>query len=352
MPFNEPNQLTIENFLEFLNSHSQDLLPTEENSEEDRHRANEAEERDEAEVTNDCVGSSQHGKDEASFENWSVFNCKVLMDRKETSNYAQKTGKKYIKLSNSSISPLIQEYEEDAPPVEKQDKFLKEMIKAQRNNIIDFNSKHPFSVSLFKRLSILETVFSFLSKKYHLLKVAKSSSKMKPKEAKSERGFQNQMPQGTDVMVQLGVKTGLTLLFSLMKQAWIQSSQSSALCSDVLSTVESIVISLPPLSLANSAKLPKLAINSLDQVMDFLRDVVKGKVTVDTSDRRLCAEILIGLALQRGSLLAILDWIETGFKSILSSDQMSVGKTTMSYWVKQMQSINFSEVVQLLLLTL
>ena len=103
------------------------------------------------------------------------------------------------------------------------------------------------------------------------------------------------MPQGTDVMVQLGVMTGLSLLFSLMKQAWMQSSQSSELCSDVLSTVASIINTLPPLSLANNAKLPKLAKDSLDQVMDFLKEVMKGKVAVDVTDRRLCADILIGV---------------------------------------------------------
>ena len=346
-PFAEPNQLTIDNFVEFLNIHSQSLLNLDERGESSRNRVIESEDRDDCEAVRDNGGGCQLGKDDASCEDWSAFDCKVLMDRKEASSFAQKIRKRSAKTSNSLLPPFIQEYEEESPSKERQDEFLREMTRGQRNNVRDFNSKHPFSISLFKRLSVLETVFNSLSKKFHSLKVAKSSNKTKPKDSKKEKGSHGLAPQGTDVMVQLGVQTGLTLLFSLMKQTWMQNSQSSEICSGVLNTVGGIINSLPPLSLANNAKLPKLAKNSLDQIMDFLKDVMKGKVTDDISDRRLCAEILIGLALQRGSLLLILDWIETGFRSSLAANQISVGRQTMNYWIRQMHNISSTGVREL-----
>ena len=335
----EPNQLTIENFLEFLNSHSQELLPPNEQDESSQNRAQESNPGGDTESSESENGGGKiPAKDEGSFENWSLFDSKLLMDRKETAKYAQKTGKRFAKPSNCLIPPFILEYEEEAPTKEKQEKFLTETMRDQRNGLIEFHSNYPFSVALYKRLSILETVFKSLSKKFHCLKVAKSGKKTKLTETKNKKASQSVMPQGTDVMVQLGVKTGLSLLFSLMKQAWMQSSQSSELCSDVLSTVASIINTLPPLSLANNAKLPKLAKDSLDQVMDFLKEVMKGKVAVDVTDRRLCADILIGCSLQRGSLLAILDWVETGFRSSLLPDQMSVEKEAMNFWIRQMYS--------------
>lgn len=339
----EPNQLTIENFLQLLNNSTQEQLSSNVNSENSEGRSQDDVER----VGTDSSpsgGHKQHSKDEASFENWAVFDTRILMDRKETSQYAKKTGKKCARLCSTLIPPFIHEYEETSPSKDKQNKFLNEMMIGQRNNLIDFNSNYPFSVVLFKRLSILEAVFKSLSKKFHCSKVARIN-KVNTEKLKDKKASQTLMPQSTDVMVHLGVKTGLTLLFSLMKQAWMQKNQSSELCSDVLSTVATVINSLPPLSLANNAKLPKLAKSSLDQVMGFLKDIMKGKVTVDVDGRRMCAEILLGLAVQRGSLLAILDWIETGYKSSLVSDHIYVGKQTIDSWINQMSNSGVSNPV-------
>ena len=121
----EPNQLTIENFLEFLNSHSQELLPPNEQDESSQNRAQESNPGGDTESSESENGGGKiPAKDEGSFENWSLFDSKLLMDRKETAKYAQKTGKRFAKPSNCLIPPFILEYEEEAPTKEKQEKFF------------------------------------------------------------------------------------------------------------------------------------------------------------------------------------------------------------------------------------
>ena len=67
----------------------------------------------------------------------------------------------------------------------------------------------------------------------------------------------------------MGVKTGLSLLFSLLRQNWMFSEQlgGSNLCTDVLQTALEVLSSMPPLSLVNQNKLPTLGLNTLNQVI-------------------------------------------------------------------------------------
>lgn len=334
----EPNQLSIENFLELLESRSDDYiqLSLDGNGLDRTHQ-----EIEQGSSGNSPESCKQHAKEENGAENWTAFDSRLLMDRKETSNYAQKVGKRHLKPACTVAPSFIQEYEESPLSREKQEAYLKEIMTGQRNSLIYFNSNYPYSVALSQRLRILETIFNSLSNKFHSSRVARSS-RPNVNKARGKKEGENEVPQSRDVMVQLGVKTGLSLLFSLMKQAWTQSSESSELCSDVLNTVAGVISSLPPLSLANKVKLPKLAKSSLDQVMDFLRDIMRGKVMVDADGRRMCAEIFLGLALQRGSPLALLDWVETGVRSCLVSNQILLQRSTLSGWMKHIKSSGVS----------
>mgnify|MGYP001549306419 CR=1 FL=1 len=78
----------------------------------------------------------------------------------------------------------------------------------------------------------------------------------------------------------MGVKTGLSLLFSLLRQQWMASQQADGqlnLCNDVLETALQVVCSLPPLSLASESKLPTLGVSALNQVTQFLNGVTQPK---------------------------------------------------------------------------
>ena len=67
----------------------------------------------------------------------------------------------------------------------------------------------------------------------------------------------------------MGVRTGLSLMFSLLRQNWMLTSSVGgfSLCNDVLKTALNVVNTLPPLSLSNESKLPSLGLESLNQVI-------------------------------------------------------------------------------------
>lgn len=346
---NEPTQLTIENFLEFLNGHSQEQPNANEqqNEEGDSQGINQQEGGNNLEDHHVDIseGSLKRGG-KVSQERWTVLDTRVLMDRKETSFAAQKLDLKPKNSNKAQFQPFIQDYEENPPSLELQKQYLIQLVTAQRNDIIDFNSKYPFSIVLCKRLDILEAIYVSLSKKFQCTKLMKyERSKEKKGKLTNNGRAPTALAQGSDVMIELGVKTGLSLLFSLMKQSWVQNTDTSGICSDVLETALSVISSLRPLSLANDAKLPKLASESLEQVMRFLREVMNDRISIAASDKQMCTEILFGLALQRGSLLALLDWIETGFKSCLNSHEICLERGTFAFWLRQMHNngVSFSD---------
>ena len=65
---------------------------------------------------------------------------------------------------------------------------------------------------------------------------------------------------GSDALVKIGVKTGLSMLFSLFRQNWALAASTGQIssCNDVLITALDVISSLPPLSLANENKLTGL----------------------------------------------------------------------------------------------
>lgn len=79
---------------------------------------------------------------------------------------------------------------------------------------------------------------------------------------------------GTDTLVELGVRTGLSLLFNILRLNWSQESAQARLCADVLKTAADVLWSLPPMSLSNERKIPKLGSQSLGEVSGFLRESV------------------------------------------------------------------------------
>ena len=133
---------------------------------------------------------------------------------------------------------------------------------------------------------------------------------------------------GTDALIEMGVKTGLSLIFSLLRQNWINTSTASSvnLCNDVLHTALDVVMSLPPLSLANESKLPLLGISTLNQVTQFLKGAVMPTSGADDLGRRLASQLVLAVAVQRGSLRYLLEWIEMSLCAAVSIQQTKMEK--------------------------
>ncbi|CAG9773088.1 unnamed protein product [Ceutorhynchus assimilis] len=141
--------------------------------------------------------------------------------------------------------------------------------------------------------------------------------------------------KGSQALLEIGVKTGLSLLFSLLHQSWQVSGILGipSLCNTVLETTIDLIRNLPPLCLSNDVQLTALGIASLEQVCDFLKNAVLHESSADERGKLLASEILLGLALQRGSLRYLLEWIdialEASCKTTIQSDFFSKAITQL-----------------------
>ncbi|KAJ8965419.1 hypothetical protein NQ314_004172 [Rhamnusium bicolor] len=130
---------------------------------------------------------------------------------------------------------------------------------------------------------------------------------------------------GSHALLEIGVKTGLSLLFSLLQQNWQVSGILGipSLCNSVLETTVDLIQKLPPLCLSNDSQLTNLGCSSLEQVCDFLKNAVLFEAAADIRGKLLSCEILLGLALQRGSLRYLLEWIELALEASCKEPKLS-----------------------------
>ncbi len=136
---------------------------------------------------------------------------------------------------------------------------------------------------------------------------------------------------GNTLLMELGIKTGLSVVFSLLKHAWSQiawqkqleevlmRANSSVifpapeinLPNEILKSVLDVLMGIPPLSLSNQKTISQLSQGCLDQSIGFLQWVVSPSSLVDAEGKRLAMQIMISLYLQRGSLLHFLELAES-----------------------------------------
>merc|ERR1712000_745148 len=105
-------------------------------------------------------------------------------------------------------------------------------------------------------------------------------------------------------LVQIGIKAGLPLLFSLIRRSWRRDD--SELCSEVFITANEILLSLPPLSLYHH-EMSSLGRDSLDNVAKFLKSSLLPNCPASISDKQNAIMLLLEFVSQRGLLRHILD---------------------------------------------
>ena len=153
---------------------------------------------------------------------------------------------------------------------------------------------------------------------------------------------------GNSFLMEVGIKTGLSLMFTLLKQAWAQHawqlqlqqalSQSSSISLapapdvnlpvQVLKSVLDILNTIPPLSLNNPKALSQVAETCLNQSLEFLQWVMSPTSNVDTQGKSLALQVMLSLYLQRGSLMYLLEWVEGIINMLVSYQDMGGGVTT------------------------
>nr|XP_033775643.1 probable E3 ubiquitin-protein ligase HERC1 isoform X2 [Geotrypetes seraphini] len=210
--------------------------------------------------------------------------------------------------------PQLPDFERESLSSDEQDHYLDALLSSQLALAKMVCSDSPFAGALRKRLLVLQRVFYALSNKYH----DKGKVKQQQHSPESNSGstdvhsISERPRSSTDALIEMGVRTGLSLLFALLRQSWMMpaSGPGLSLCNDVIQTAIEVVSSLPPLSLANESKIPPMGLDCLSQVTLFLKGVTVPNSGADNLGRRLASELLLGLAAQRGSLRYLLEWIE------------------------------------------
>ncbi|KAK7896525.1 hypothetical protein WMY93_021850 [Mugilogobius chulae] len=193
------------------------------------------------------------------------------------------------------IGPRLPDFEcESCASVEKEE-YLSSLLHSQRWLTHRMLTQTSYNSGLQHRLVVLQRIFYALHSKYH----DKFRTQL-PSQA-SDNGPQNgQVELASEAFLPPGI----------CKQNWRYAASvhpESMLCNDVLST-------------ASSNKIPTVGLDCLTQIGDFLKktSVNSGAGGADVTGRRLSLELLLGLAMQRGSLRYLLEWVEVALAAAQS----------------------------------
>ncbi|XP_074547318.1 putative E3 ubiquitin-protein ligase HERC1 isoform X2 [Halichoeres trimaculatus] len=243
------------------------------------------------------------------------------------------------------VGPRLPDFECESSASAEKEEYLSSLLHSQRWLTHRMLTQTSYTLGLHHRLVVLQRIYYALHSKYHdkfrvqlPSQSTDSGTECGQLELASEPclpGAPSKVKSGTDVLIEMGVRTGLSLLFSLLQQNWRYAASmhpESVLCNDVLATASSVLASLPPLSLANENKIPSVGLDCLAQVADFLKktSVSSGAGGADPTGRRLALELLLGLAMQRGSLKFLLEWVEVALAASMSSPTTTLSSSSSS----------------------
>nr|CAD7425857.1 unnamed protein product [Timema monikensis] len=254
---------------------------------------------------------------------WAAENSANISSRDAVNSlYDRLVVNKEVTNTNACTAPLNQgpalpEYEGDTPTPGELEHHITALLAAQLELARAFSAESPFSVVLRQRLLVLQRIYYAVSTKYH--DYAKTTSYVNHVSTETVQEVVESTVERTctapQALVEMGVKTGLSLLFALLRQSWQRcpspgSADIPNLCNEVLTTAAEVVRNLPPLSLANESHVTPLGTQTLHEVTKFLRHAALPTSGADQQGQMLCSELLLELALQRGSLIHLLEWID------------------------------------------
>ncbi|KAL8615071.1 hypothetical protein ACOMHN_013605 [Nucella lapillus] len=210
--------------------------------------------------------------------------------------------------------PALADFDTESLTADEQEHLLDSLHTSQLFLASVVYNNTPFSLKLKKRQLVLQRIYHAISQKFHTRQDA-SQKALVPQATNTAPGRDRagvSPVSGNDALVELGVKTGLSLMFSLFRQNWALARQVGqlSLTNEVLQTAILTVASLPPLSLANENRLTPLSTDALNQVTQFLRFAASPTSGSDAVEQQLAAELMLALTAQRGLLHFMLEWID------------------------------------------
>uniref|UniRef100_T1JES7 HECT-type E3 ubiquitin transferase n=1 Tax=Strigamia maritima TaxID=126957 RepID=T1JES7_STRMM len=276
---------------------------------------------------------------------WVHEDCRTVVNRQDTRNLFERlVAFKEVTVMPQQVlhlrGPALPDYEHDNISHEEQEHYLDALLTNQLTLARTVCSDSPFALLLRQKLMILQRIFHAVSSKHH------SGIEEDGLNLDVDKSGLSKNRCGMEVLIEMGVKTGMSLLFALLRQSWQSSLQigSINLCNEVLKTALDVVNALPPLSLANESKIPTMGMESLNEVTRFLRLATLPNSGADTTGKLLASELLLGLATQRGSLRYLLDWIEMALCASVTNENIhqTTGFITYSFFLDVLKQIKTS----------
>jgi len=230
----------------------------------------------------------------------------------------------------------IPNYEEDVPEADAHIKHLSYLIMKHAADFREYNKKFPAAILMDKRIHVSRVIMESIHRSFHTLKNFKGNS---PKKNEKQRKLSEQEKKveinETEILMEMSVKTLTAFLFSMLRMSWSSSDPNMALiCTDVLQACSGMLVAIPPLSLANTAKLPKIANNCLNEVTAFLNKLLKSSEFIHNESKSYVCQILLGLGILRGNIGYLLEWIELCLVLCLENKADGIDCQQFEYWYK------------------
>ena len=160
---------------------------------------------------------------------WVLEDCEVVASPQGIAGLFQRlvANKEISILPHQAINlrgPTLSEFERDTITVEEQDHLINALLGCQKNLARIISSLSPFSQCLQKRLVVLQRIYHGVSCKHHSRQFLSAPSPLgSPSSAKSDeerKTTSTSASQGNNALFELGVKTGLNMLFLILRQNW------------------------------------------------------------------------------------------------------------------------------------
>ncbi|KAK6179608.1 hypothetical protein SNE40_011927 [Patella caerulea] len=250
---------------------------------------------------------------------WVGEDCESLLDNETLNQLYERLviNKELIPVPQQAIhlrGPILPDFEKDCHSFEEQEHLLNSLLSNQLFLAATASSNTPYSLSLQKRLVLLQRIYHGIATKYHE-KTKQNLEKMgigSGQVIKDAKTSSTKSVLGNDALIEIGVKTGLSMLFCLLRQNWQLANEAGRLSftNNIFQTAVQVISSLPSLSLANENKLTPLGVDSLNQVTTFLKTTAMPDSGADLKGQQLAVELMLAIASHRGSLSYLLEWMD------------------------------------------
>lgn len=248
---------------------------------------------------------------------------RYIDSKRERGDYVDSAGQQCPLYNDNRLLP--QYYHEDTDRVDLE-VHLNCLLSNQLTLTRHYCMNTDFAVLLKQRLTLWREMYNFTYHRHHKTKSPIHISCNQPPILNQNTSEHST----TDALIEASVITGLNLLFALLLQNWQSCTllQVPSLCNSVLTTASEVFGKFPPLSLSNEVHLPSLSLTCLQQVTDFLQDVVLGNTAADLAGRTISMELLLTLCWQRGSLRYLLEWISVALDATAKTSGTSLQIST------------------------